>query len=177
MCEKTVLILKSIIFYILRMQALLFFFLTCSVYSQSAHWQSWGEGGWWAWGEWSKRGLRPALQWLQCSSAGPHSSSRWHPGLGNAEHLPSLPCDGGSYGKSLTVRALLIADDVGLVPGSHQSRVKKKANHPAITLVLSPSPAAWETKMKSTTNEIHSAPTFWQESMKLSVLFGGNLSM
>lgn len=88
-------------------------------------------------------------QWLQCSSAGPHSSSRWHPGLAALEHLPSLPsCDRGRWQISERPVALLIADDVGLVPGGHRSRVKKKANHPAITLVLSPSPAAWETKWK-----------------------------
>ena len=157
------------------MQALLFFFLTCSVCSQSAHWQSWGEGGWWAWGEWSKRGLRPALLWLQCSSAGPHSSSKWHPGLGSTEHLPCLPCDGGSYGKSLSVRALLIADDVGLVPGGHQSRVKKKANHPAIGVKPQPSCLGDENEKYSKWNTL--CAHLWQESVKLSVLFGGSLSM
>ena len=87
---------------------------------------------------WMKRGLRPALLWLQRSSAGPHSSCRWHPGLGSAEHLPSLPCDGGSYGKSSNIRALVITDDVDLVPGGHRSRVKKQANHLAISFKPQP---------------------------------------
>lgn len=146
------------------MQALLFFFLTCSICRLSAHYQSWGCDVKGDWGQHccgshaaQRDRVRAADGALACAA------------LTTSHPCSISPSNGRSYRISPSLRVLTKTDDVGLVLGVHWSSVRMKttsdqlSSHQLLARAWLLGRQKWKVP---TTNEIHPVPIFWQESTK-----------
>ena len=145
------------------MQALLFFFLTCSVCRPSAHYQSWGCDLKGDWGRRHCRGSHAARRGRVWAADGALACAA----LTTSHPFSISPSNGRSYGISPSM--LTKTDDVGLVLGVHRSRVKMKttsdqlSSHQLLARAWLLGRQKWKVL---TTNETYSVPIFWQESTK-----------